>query len=175
LILEGLEDATITMGALDGIEMQTLLTVIFFISTGASLALNLRFFNKLNQCDDFNEYVEVRSKGDGYRYFESLLIFYSVSFIVVKNIVASSPSLFLKFLIFLYLLVQSWRLAWNLYHLSHQIPSDERALEHEDMRQELSSMNELINVKGMLLLQPLFLIMTESVAVTLTALQIFHI
>ena len=142
--------------------MEVLVVLIYFVSICYNLALNFSQFNRINSCASFEDYSAARHKKDYFPNGELLSSLYIIAFVGFTPMLFTKMSAFNKFLVVAYMLYLTHRFCASFL----KAVGIRRNLDIEEdfpgLKQELSIMDEMLNVKALLLLEPMFYVVLEG-------------
>lgn|GEM_PF-1033983 len=154
--------------------MKSVLFGIYSASILWNVLQNFRVFHKVNGCKSFEQYMSLRKKSSRNLYLEVLSSLYILVFACVTPIFLARINAFSKFLILSYGLYLCYRFCTSFLYLSSRRYRELENEALETMKEELSLLEELMDVRSLLLLPPITYIVLESIFLVLSTILIFQ-
>ena len=142
--------------------MEVLVVLTYFAALYYNIVLNFGQFNRINSCSNFEHYSAARQKKDYFPHGELLSSLYIIAFVGFTPMLFTKMSAFNKFLVVAYMLYLTYRFCASFL----KAVGIRRDLDLEEdfpgLKEELSIMDEMLNVKALLLLEPMFYVVLEG-------------
>ncbi len=142
--------------------MEVLVVLTYFAALCYNIVLNFGQFNRINSCASFEHYSAARQKKDYFPHGELLSSLYIIAFVGFTPMLFTKMSAFNKFLVVAYMLYLTYRFCASFL----KAVGIRRDLDLEEdfpgLKEELSIMDEMLNVKALLLLEPMFYVVLEG-------------
>ena len=142
--------------------MEVLVVLTYFAALCYNIVLNFGQFNRINSCSNFEYYSAARQKKDYFPHGELLSSLYIIAFVGFTPMLFTKMSAFNKFLVVAYMLYLTYRFCASFL----KAVGIRRDLDLEEdfpgLKEELSIMDEMLNVKALLLLEPMFYVVLEG-------------
>ncbi|MCO4783931.1 MAG: hypothetical protein KC646_16500 [Candidatus Cloacimonetes bacterium] len=147
---------------------------IFSYSVGINLFRNFKLFRLLNSSKDSQDYFKLKRKITKNPHIELLSCIYIICYVSLtcSFFYLSKMNLFLKFFIYTYALYVSYRITIALMDILKLNNSDAQTLKAEQ-EEEISFIEELVDVKPFLALEPITLFILEVIFFTLSCLWLY--
>lgn len=142
--------------------MEVLIVLTYFIALAYNILLNFSQFNKINACASFEQYSRARRKIDLVPHGELLSSLYIIAFVGFTPMLFTRMSAFNKFLVITYMLYLTYRFCSTFLRaigIRKEVDLEE---DFPGLKEELSIMDEMLNVKAFLLLEPMFYVVLEG-------------
>ena len=142
--------------------MEVLIVLTYFTALAYNILLNFSQFNKINACTSFEQYNRARRKVDLIPHGELLSSLYIVAFVGFTPMLFTRMSAFNKFLVITYMLYLTYRFCSSFLRavgIRKEVDLEE---DFPGLKEELSIMDEMLNVKAFLLLEPMFYVVLEG-------------
>lgn len=146
----------------------------FFLSIFWNLFQNFKNFQILNQSATLESYFESRRRRGFPLYVDVLSSLYIVLWLGFSPIFLSRISAFYKFLFVCYMLYSTYRFAQALRKVHTQADNDKEEDQMQQIEEELNIMDEMMDVRPFLMLEPISLVILESVCFLLSALLLIR-
>lgn len=151
--------------------------ILFGIYSGSiiwNVVQNFRTFHVVNKCKNFEQYLALRKRKRKRLYIEVLTSLYILVFASVTPIFLARINSFSKFLILSYGLYLCYRFCSSFLYLSSRRYRELEAETLDSMKEELTILEELVDVRSILLLPPITYIVLESIFLVLSTILIFQ-
>lgn len=142
--------------------MEVLVVLTYFTALAYNLALNFGQFNQINACTSFEQYSHARQKKDLIPHGELLSSLYIIVFVGFTPMLFAKMSAFNKFLIVTYMLYLTYRFCSAFLKAVGIRKAVDLEEDFPGLKEELSIMDEMFNVKALLLLEPMFYVVLEG-------------
>jgi hypothetical protein len=139
-----------------------------------NLIQNLRSFHAINHCSSFDQYLALRRKPDVMLGLELLSSLYIIAFLCFTPIFHLPVNSFSKLLFLIYGLYLTYRFCTAFLKFSSR---RFRRLDEEtasSLKDELSIMDEILDVRSFLMLGPIIFVVLETTFFALTTILIFQ-
>lgn len=151
--------------------------ILFGIYSGSliwNVVQNFRTFHVVNKCKNFEQYLAVRKRKKNKLYAEVLTSLYILVFASLTPIFLTPINAFSKFLFLSYGLYLCYRFCSSFLYLSSRRYREIEAETIEGLKEELSILEELVDVRSILLLPPITYIVLETIFLVLSTILIFQ-
>tara|TARA_Y100000589_G_scaffold228640_1_gene216071 strand:- start:176 stop:640 length:465 start_codon:yes stop_codon:yes gene_type:complete len=142
--------------------MEVLIVLTYFTALCYNLILNFGQFHRINSCTSFEHYSAARQKKDYFSHGELLTSLYIIAFVGFTPMLFTKMSAFNKFLVVAYMLYLTYRFCASFLKaigIRRELDLEE---DFPGLKEELSIMDEMVNVKALLLLEPMFYVVLEG-------------
>ncbi|PCJ20336.1 MAG: hypothetical protein COB02_04685 [Candidatus Cloacimonadota bacterium] len=154
--------------------MNTCFFGIFSYSIGLNLIRNFKLFSLVNSSKDAKDYFKLKKNNLANPHIEFLSCIYIMCYISLtcSFFYLSKITLFLKFFIYTYALYTTYRIATSLVTI-FKVNTKQAKLLQKEQQEEIEFIEEIIDIKPFLALEPIVLIMLELIFFTLVSLWIY--
>ncbi len=154
--------------------MKSMLFGVYSVSIIWNVIQNFRSFHLVNGCKSFEQYISAKNKSTKTLFMEVLTSLYILVFACVTPIFLAKINAFSKFLILSYGLYLTYRFCTSFLRISSRRFRELEKEALDSLKEELSLLEELMDVRSLLLLAPITYIVLESIFLVLSTILIFQ-
>ena len=143
--------------------MRGALYSFYIFSIFWNLVQNFKQFDSINRSTSFEQYIKAKTKSGVLLYVEAFTSFYIIACLAFTPLLFSKISSFNKFLLVCYMLYLTYRFCKALFKLTGRVDKQTEHDSNQTLKEELTIMDEMIDVKALLLLEPITFIVLEAI------------